>query len=106
MENGETASQAAIRETHEEAGARILVDAPFAMVSIAHINQVHLFYRGRMADPHYAAGEESLEVSLCEPGQIPWHDLAFSSVRLCLERYLADRTSGTFGFHETELSPQ
>ena len=103
MENGETTAQAAVRETHEEAGARILIDAPFAMISIAHINQVHLFYRGRMSSPHFAAGEESLEVSLCHPAQIPWNELAFRSVSLCLERYLADRAKGVFGFHETEI---
>lgn len=104
MENGETTAQAAIRETFEEAGATILIDAPFAMISIAHINQVHLFYRGRMATPHFSAGEESLEVSLRHPEQIPWNELAFRSVSLCLERYLGDRARGTYGFHETELS--
>lgn len=105
MENGETTAQAAIRETHEEAGAQIVVDAPFALISIAHINQVHLFYRGRMTSQHYAAGEESLEVSLLRPEQIPWNDLAFRSVSLCLERYLADRVLGQYGFHETSLAP-
>jgi ADP-ribose pyrophosphatase YjhB (NUDIX family) len=103
MENGETTSQAAIRETLEEAGARILIDAPFAMISIAHINQVHLFYRGHMSSPHFAAGEESLEVSLCHPDQIPWNKLAFRSISLCLERYLVDRARGKFDFHEAEL---
>lgn len=103
MENGETTAQAAIRETHEEAGAGILIDAPFAMISIAHINQVHLFYRGRMSSPYFAAGEESLEVGLYRADQIPWRDLAFRSVTLCLERYLADREKAAFGFHETEI---
>ena len=41
MENGETTADAARREADEEAGARVIVDAPFTMVSIAHINQVH-----------------------------------------------------------------
>ena len=90
MENGETTAQAAIRETSEEAGAKIIIDAPFAMISIAHINQVHLFYRGRLASPDYAAGEESLEVNLLRPDEIPWSDLAFRSVTLCLERYLIE----------------
>ena len=103
MENGETTAQAAIRETHEEAGARVLIDAPFAMISIAHINQVHLFYRGRMSSPHFAAGVESLEVDLYHPDQIPWRELAFRSVTLCLERYFADRAKGVFGFHETDI---
>ena len=105
MENGETTAQAASRETLEEAGASIILDAPFAMISIAHINQVHLFYRGRLANPAYAAGEESLEVVLVNEEDIPWHDLAFRSVALCLERYLIDRANGIYGFHEAELIP-
>lgn len=105
MENGETTAQAAVRETAEEAGAKILVDAPFALISIAHINQVHLFYRGRLSSPDYSAGEESLEVALLSANEIPWPDLAFRSVALCLERYLDDRAAGRYGFHEAELAP-
>ena len=105
MENGETTAEAATRETFEEAGAKIIVDAPFAMVSIAHINQVHLFYRGRLATADHAAGEESLEVSLVLPEDIPWQDMAFRSVTHCLERYLDDVARGCFGFHETTLGP-
>lgn len=105
MENGETTAQAAIRETEEEAGAKIIIDAPFAMISIAHINQVHLFYRGRLSSPDYAAGEESLEVVLRHPDDLPWSELAFRSVSLCLEHYLADRAGRHYGFHEAKLDP-
>ena len=105
MENGETAAQGAHRETLEESGATVLIDAPFVMVSIAHINQVHLFYRGRLTNPNYCAGDESLEVVLLDAEDIPWQDLAFRSVTLCLEHYLADRASGAFGFHESALAP-
>ena len=56
----------------EEAGAHVVIDAAFAMVSIAHINQVHLFYRGKLPAPDFAAGEESLEVRLFKPENIPW----------------------------------
>jgi len=105
MENGETTAEAAHRETLEEAGAQVEVDAAFALISIAHINQVHLFYRGRMISSALSAGEESLEVALFSPAEIPWADLSFRSVRLCLERYLADRQQGSFGFHEHTLQP-
>jgi len=105
MENGETTADAACRETHEEAGARVIVDAPFAMVSIAHINQVHLFYRGRLAAADYAAGDESLEVALLAADGIPWGEIAFRSVTHCLEHYLRDAARGSFGFHETALGP-
>lgn len=105
MENGETTAQAACRETLEEAGADVAVDAPFAMVNIPHINQVHLFYRGKLRTPEVLAGEESLEARLIPPSEIPWHDLAFRSVSLCLERYLADRESQRYAFHEAVLAP-
>lgn len=105
MENGETTAQAAIRETQEEAGASIEIDAPCLMVSLAHIDQVHLFYRGRLLTPDYAAGEESLEVALVAPNEIPWQELAFRSVKLCLEQYLEDSQSGQFRFREAELLP-
>lgn len=105
MENGETTAQAAARETLEEAGANIAIEAPFSMVSIAHINQVHLFYRGRLTTPEYAAGEESLEVALLLPDETPWQDLAFRSVSLTLQRFLEDSTKGSFGFHEAALAP-
>lgn len=105
MENSETTAQAAMRETYEEAGAEVIIDAPFAMISIADINQVHMFYRGRLANATYSAGEESLEVALVEASNIPWHDLAFRSVKLCMQHFLDDRQRGTFGFHEAELPP-
>ncbi|MDR2188643.1 MAG: NUDIX hydrolase [Azonexus sp.] len=104
MENGESTAAAAIRETLEEAGARIVIDAPFALVSVTPINQVHLFYRGRLAAPDYAAGEESLAVALFAPADIPWSEISFRSVGLCLERYLADRQQGHYAFHEAELA--
>ena len=105
MENGETTAQAASRETLEEAGARIIIDAPFVMVSIAHINQVHLFYRGKLTAPEYLGGEESLEVALVCAEDIPWQEIAFRSVTFCLQHYLYDRAKAQFGFHETSLAP-
>src|SRR5712671_295170 len=64
MENGETAGQAALRETTEEAGARIELGAPCTMVSIPYVNQVHLFYRARLLSLEFKPGEETLEVAL------------------------------------------
>lgn len=105
MENGETAGAGAARESLEEACAEISIDGPFALISIAHIDQVHLFYRGRLHTGKYAAGAESIEVALFAVADIPWQELAFTSVRYCLECYLEDRERGHFTFHETILSP-
>lgn len=105
MENGESTTQAALRETLEEACARIKIDDLFALVNVPYINQVHLFYRGRLLDTDFAAGAESLETALFGEDDIPWNDLAFRSVTRCLEAYFADRRAGQFGFHEEDLAP-
>jgi 8-oxo-dGTP pyrophosphatase MutT (NUDIX family) len=103
MENGETAAEGALRETLEEAGARIALDAPFSMISVPRVNQVHVFYRARVLDLEFKPGEESLEVALVEEAQIPWPDIAFRTVGLTLRHWFADRAQGAFGFHAEDL---
>lgn len=105
MENGETTAEAAMREALEESCADIAIDAPFAMVCISHISQIHLFYRGQLRDGRFAAGEETQEARLFSAAEIPWDDLAFRSVSFALERYLQDRQNGNFTFHTQDLAP-
>lgn len=103
MENDETPGQAALRETLEEAGARIELGAPFSMISIPRVNQVHLFYLARLADLEFKPGEESLEVALVEEAGVPWKDIAFRTVGITLKRWFADRAAGAFRFHAEDL---
>jgi ADP-ribose pyrophosphatase YjhB (NUDIX family) len=103
MENDETAGQAALRETLEEAGARIELDAPFSMISVPHVNQVHLFYRARLLELQFKPGEETLDVALYEEAAVPWKELAFRTVGLTLKRWFEDRKRGAFGFHAEDL---
>ena len=105
MENGESTTQAALRETYEEACARVSIERLFALINIPHISQVHLFYRARLLDTNFGAGEESLETQLFSEDKIPWHELAFSSVDQCLKAYFGDRRTGRFEFHEATLAP-
>lgn len=105
MENGESTAEAALRETAEEACARVAIGPLFALVNIPHIDQVHLFYRARLLAADFGAGEESLETGLFDEARIPWSQLAFRSVAFCLEAYFEDRRSGVFGLHETSLPP-
>jgi ADP-ribose pyrophosphatase YjhB (NUDIX family) len=103
MENGESAGEAAARETMEEAGARIeLLDA-FSMISVPYVNQVHVFYRARLLDLDFAPGDESLEVALFEESKLPWKDIAFRTVGLTLKHWFADRARGAFGFHAEDI---
>ena len=104
MENDESTGQAAARETLEEAGANVELGAPFSLISVPHVNQVHLFYRARLRDLNFQPGEETLEVSLYEEAAVPWRDIAFRTVALTLRHWFADRRRGEFGFHAEDIT--
>jgi len=99
MENGESVEQAAQRETLEEALARVEITSFYTMVSLPHINQVHIMFLGNMVDENFGAGEESLEVRLLDPSEIPWKGLAFASIDYTLRRYVEDSRTGVFAPH-------
>jgi hypothetical protein len=76
-----------MREAWEEARARIVIDGLLAIYDIQRISQVQLIYRARLVDPAIGAGPESLEVRLFRWEEIPWHDLAFPSVKWALDHF-------------------
>lgn len=103
MEVGETTAEGALRETLEEAGARVQLGPLFTMIDVPAVEQVHMFYRAQMLDLDFAAGTESLEVRLFDAADIPWDDLAFRTVSTTLRLYLEDRARGGFGVHSREI---
>lgn len=105
MENDETLPQAALRETLEEACARVELDALYTVVSVPHVNQVHVIYRARLMDLGFAAGSETLEVRLFGEHEIPWDEISFRTIALSLRHFFADRQSGQWRCHTAELPP-
>jgi ADP-ribose pyrophosphatase YjhB (NUDIX family) len=99
LELGESTVQGAIRETYEEANARVQVIAPYAHFDIPYIGQAYIFYRARLLSPEMGAGSESLEVKLVTPEEIPWDQLAFQVVRVTLEFYVEDARRNVFRMH-------
>ena len=96
MENGETTYEAALRETLEEANARVAIDDLYVTVNLPHINQVYMLFRGQLLDLDFSPGEESLEVELVTERDIPWEQMAFPTVSEALRLYFADRAKGRF----------
>lgn len=105
MENGETVAEAALRETREEANADIDLGEMYTLISVPHINQVHVVYRASLRNLDFSAGEESLEVRLFTEAEIPWDEIAFRTIALTLRHFFADRRSGSFRFHPGDLPP-
>ena len=103
MELGETLAEGAVRETVEEAGAHIELDGLFSVLNVVKVGQVHVFYRAALLDTVFDPGPETIEARLFRQQDIPWHDLAFRTVRVTLERYFEDRARGQFGLHCADI---
>lgn len=107
MENNETTSDAALRETIEEAGAHIELLPLFSLLNVPQVHQVHMFYRASLRDLDFAAGIESLEVKMFTETDIPWDEIAFPTVSRTLKLLFSDREKvqhgGVYGFHVHDI---
>ena len=103
MELGETLAEGALRETVEEAGARIELEGLYSVLNVVRVGQVHLFYRARLLDTDFAPGPETIEARLFREAEVPWEQLAFRTVRETLLRYFDDRRRGEFGMHCADI---
>ena len=99
LELGETIAEGAVRETAEEAGARIELEGLYTVLNVVRVGQVHLFYRARLLDTEFAPGPESIEARLFSESTIPWDRLAFRTVRETLLRFFEDHKRGEFTLH-------
>ena len=103
MEMGETTAEGAVRETVEEAGAHIELQALFTVLNVVRVGQLHLYYRARLLDTDFDPGPETIEARLFREEQIPWEELAFRTVRETLRRYFEDRRKGRFDIHTGDI---
>lgn len=104
MEIGETTAAGAIRETVEEAGARIELGPLFSMIDVPHVQQVHIFFRADLVDTAFAPGAESLEARLFHETEVPWDEIAFRTVTATLKLFFADRARGEYGTHTQAIA--
>lgn len=105
MENQETTSQAAIRETFEEAKATVHCTSLYALFNIPHISQVYIMFRAKMIDDNFGPGVESLDVKLFDENGIPWNEIAFPVITETLVRYYNDKNKGKFSLHVDDIFP-
>ena len=103
MENQETTLEAAKRETFEEAKAEINNSQLFCTISIPHISQVYIMYRGELVNGYAHPGTESLETDLYSEDEIPWGELAFPVITESLRLYFSDKNNGQFNIYNGEM---
>lgn len=99
MELFETMDQGAARETREEAEAEVEIEQLYCMYNIPRIGQIYVLFKTQIVAGQFGAGEETIESRLFSEDEIPWEDLAFTSVERTLRHYFADRKNNQFPLH-------
>lgn len=103
LECGESAEEGARREAFEEARAEVHMEGLLCVIDVPQINQVHLIYRGRLRESALAVTDEASEVTLMAEVDIPWDNLAFTSVGESLRCYFGDRLNNRRRVHMLDL---
>ena len=89
VDAGETVPGAAVRETREESLLEVELGSLVGIYSYTDVSVVIVVYEARAVEGMPTAADESLEVRLFDPSEIPWSSLAFTSTRDALRDYLA-----------------
>jgi ADP-ribose/FAD diphosphatase len=93
-------AEGAARETFEEACARAEILAPYTHIDIPVIGQTYLLFLARLAPPYtFAPGPESQDVQFFSPRDIPFDELAFSSIQTTLTHWVEDKKRGRYTLH-------
>ena len=90
MDVGETAEEAAARETREEANLEVDELSLLGVYTRTHAGVVVIVYEAR-ALGEGSAGSETSEIGWFGPESIPWEELAFDTTHWALEAWLGKR---------------
>lgn len=106
LENNETTIEGAMRETWEEAGARVDIAGLYTLFNLPHVNQVYVMFLADLKAPEFGPGTESLEVKLYDEADIPWQQIAFPVVEQTLKLFFDDRRRGEYRTHTGDIIRQ
>ena len=102
LEVGESAQEGARRETEEETELRIEVGRLIGVYSRPHVGIVTVVFAADVVGGRPEPAAETSEVRGFDPDEIPWDDLAFTTVESALRDWVAS-LPGRGPQHEPEL---
>ncbi len=89
LEVGESAQEGARRETEEETKLRVEVERLIDVYSRPHVGIVTIIFEASVVGGTAEPAAETSEVGDFGPDEIPWDELAFSTVESCLRDWVA-----------------
>jgi ADP-ribose pyrophosphatase YjhB (NUDIX family) len=93
LENDEAVEVGAERETMEEANADVKIVRLLSIYSVPVVAQVYLFFLADLQNLNFSPGMETERTELFRRNEIPWNEVAFSSVEFTLQHYFANPDS-------------
>ncbi len=93
VDRGEPVDRAAVRETWEETGLQITIDALHGVFSYPGIPVVLVVYTASVNGGTLVPGPECEEAAWVTPDAIPWPKLAFPSTRDALQAWISRENS-------------
>lgn len=104
MELKETTQAGAVRECWEETEAKLKNVQLFGVYNIIANSQVYVIFHAQLDGEHFKPTEESLDVQLFDPENIPWDEIAFPCVTQALKRYTQEMSERTFSVVEEDVT--
>ena len=90
VDRGETIEFAAERESTEECGIRTSIEHLMGIYSYPGKVEIAVIFVARYISGELFAGDETQEVKLFNPKNIPWDKLAYPSIAKALQDYCAE----------------
>ena len=103
LENGESLSDGAKRETKEETQADVEMGMIYSIFNIPQINQIYVIHLAKLRDLNFGPTSESLEVKLFKEDEIPYEELAFPFVPKTIEHYYQCLEKDSFTLHTEDI---
>jgi 8-oxo-dGTP diphosphatase len=94
VDRGESLEAAAIREVKEESGLDVRLTRLVGAYSYPGNTVIVIVYAGEVTGGSLQADEESLDIRIFPPSEIPWDELAFPSTTRALRDFLAQQPRG------------
>ena len=102
LELGESAAEGARRETEEETQLLVEIGRLVGVYSRPHVGIVTVVYEATVIGGEALPGAETSEVRAFDPDQLPWEELAFTTVESALRDWIAS-LPGRRSVREPEL---
>jgi ADP-ribose pyrophosphatase YjhB (NUDIX family) len=95
VDRGEEITAAAVREAREESGLDVRIDGLVNIYSYAGRTPIIIVFAATALGGALCVDDESLEIRLFTPQEIPWESLAFRSTNEALRDYFKSERSSS-----------